>query len=317
MHDQDGRPAGGVVYHHHLRTETSAMTESHLDPTVSKPPEARPPVVDNEPARYSPWWGRVDVPEAGCARLELGPLSLHAQNLMREWRLTTHHALDSSRANLDRDIGTHIAPPEPSREVEVFRFVQTHEEGALWLTPRLADRPMVARPEIPISLIGGDEISLFVSTPLWIQIETADTHRRLTEIPSLRPSDTWFGPSPREGELCYAMRTRAMLSPKLLQRHPVRAITRVDLKNHAKSPFRIERLNLPIPHLHLYLDEDGLCWTNPVGMERLEQTQKQAGGRLRIVAGPPHEAPGASLLGKPRTEMRGGVFVRAFDALFG
>ncbi|MEZ4434366.1 MAG: hypothetical protein R3F65_18335 [bacterium] len=293
------------------------MNDSHLNPTVSKPPEARPPADEGAPARFSPWWGRVDVPEGACARVELGPLVLHAQNLLREWRLYTRHDLDPTRAGIERDIGHHVEPPDGERGVEVFRFAQTHEEGALWLTPRLADRPMVARPEIPISLIGGDEIALFVSTPLWAQVETADTHRRLSEIPTLRPSDTWFGASPREGELCYAMRTRAKLVHTQLQRHPVRAITRIDLKNHTKSPFRIERLNLPIPYLHLYLDEDGLCWTNPVGMERLEQTQKHAGGRLRIVTGPPAEAKGATLLGKPRVEMRGGVFVRAFDALFG
>lgn len=298
------------------------MNESHLDPTVSLPPESRAPVDDDPPDRFEPWWGRVEVPESGCARLEIGPTTLWAQNLLREWRLYTRHDPEPTLTGLGREVGLDIEPPAPGSEysvsdIDVLRFAQTHEEGALTLTPRLADRPMVARPEIPISLIGGDKIALFVSTPLWIQIQTAESHRTLTEIPSLRPSDTWFGSSPREGELCYAMRTRAKIDHTELQRHPVRAITRVTLHNNTQTPFRIERLNLPIPFLHLYLDTDGLLWTNAVDLERLVPSQKNGGGRLRIGSGPPDEAPGATLFQKPRIEMRGGVFVRAFDALFG
>lgn len=299
------------------------MAARTLDPTVSAPPAARPadaPPLDAPEGGWRPWWGRVDVPEGGCARLQLGTLTLYARNLLREWRLYSHHDLDPTVDRLTRDlVGPDEHPADDHRDWFVERFAQTHEEGALDLEPRLADRPMVARPEVPISLIGGDEISLFVSTPLWIGIQTADTHRALTEIPSLRPSDTWFGPSTREGELCYAMRTRARIAVRELQKHPVRAITRITLHNRAREPVLIERINIPVPFLRLFLGRDGLTWTDPITFERLEPGQhKTLDGRLRIHREAPAEAGDRPRkLAEARVEMRGNVLSRALSAMLG
>lgn len=300
------------------------MSDRHLDPTVSAPPAARvsldrtPPGPPGGPR--TPWWGRLDVPEGGCARLRLGPLTLYARNLLREWRLYSCHDPDPTLERVEQAVGGDVAhPADDDREWFVERFAQTREEGALDLLPRLADRAMVARPEVPISLIGGDEITLFVSTPLWVGIQTADTHRELTEIPSLRPSDTWFGSNTREGELCYAMRTRARIDVHELQQHPVRAITRITLHNRAVAPVLIERVNIPVPFLRLFAGADGLTWTDPITFERLEPGQhKTLDGRLRIHRAAPEEA-GASpeLLAGPRVEVRANVLTRALGAMLG
>lgn len=303
------------------------MPIRHLDPTVSAPPPARPAGAPPSSASggagppYAPWWGRLDVPEGGCARVILGSVTLYVRNLLREWRLYSRHETDPTLDAIEREVGMDVEhPADDARGWMVERFAQTREEGALTLSPRLADRSMVARPEIPISLVGGDEIALFVSTPIWIQFHTADTHRALTDIASLRPSDTWFGPSPREGELCYAMRTRARIDFDLLQKHPVRAITRITLHNRASGPVLIERLSLPVPFLHLYVDRMGLLWTNPVVIERLEAggPKKTLDGRMRIVSGPPAEAgEGARALADPRVPARSNVFARTLGAMLG
>jgi len=299
------------------------MRARHLDPTVSAPPAARASldeVPGGDAGPRAPWWGRLEVPEGGCARLELGALTLYARNLLREWRLHSQHDPDPTMERIERTAGLDVThPAEDDRDWFVERFAQTREEGALDLSPRLADRSMVARPEVPISLIGGDEITLFVSTPLWVAIQTADTRRDLTEIPSLRPSDTWFGPSTREGELCYAMRTRARIDIDELQKHPVRAITRVTLHNRAREPVLIERINIPVPSLRLYLGLDGLPWTDPITFERLEPGQHSAlDGRLRIHEAPPTEAgPQPELLAQARVPTRVSVFSRAFGAMLG
>lgn len=294
------------------------------DPTVSAPPAARHSLDTVPPPSVSPpprWWGRLDVPEGGCARLRLGALTLYARNLLKEWRLYSHHELDPTIDVVDRVVGQTLDhPADDDRNWFVERFAQTREEGALDLSMRLADRPVVARPEVPISLIGGDEITLFVSTPLWIAIQTADTHRDLTEIPSLRPSDTWFGPSTREGELCYAMRTRARIDVELLQKHPVRAISRITLRNRSTDPVLIERVNIPVPFLHTYLGADGLAWTDPIIFERLEPggPNKTLDGRLRIERGAPDEAgEGAKRIATPRVTMRANVLSRALGAMLG
>lgn len=299
------------------------MPARNLDPTVSVPPAARPadaPPPTAPEGGWSPWWGRVDVPEGGCARLQLGTLTLYARNLLKEWRLYSQHDPDPTVDRLTRHIGHPTDhPTDDDREWFVERFAQTREEGALDLQPRLADRPMVARPEVPISLIGGDEITLYVSTPLWVAIQTADTHRALTAIPSFRPSDTWFGESTRAGELCYAMRTRARIDVAELQKHPVRAITRITLHNRAKAPVLIERINIPVPFLRLFLGQDGLTWTDPITFERLEPGQhKTLDGRLRIHRQAPAEAGDRPRkLAEARVEMRTNVLSRAFGAMLG
>ena len=53
---------------------------------------------------------------------------------------------------------------------------------------------------------------IYVSTPLWVRVDVHDPPQFLQEIPVIRPSDTWFGPSTREGELGYAGRTHGRLN---------------------------------------------------------------------------------------------------------
>jgi len=262
-------------------------------------------------------WGQLAVPPGTCTRLELGPLSLRLCNLPKEWRVYSIQHRDYLIARFE----TH-SEPDPLAEPEgwrVVRFAQTHEEGALTIGPRLADRAIVARPAVPISLIGGDRITLYVSTPLWVALETADTGRSLAEFASFRPSDTWFGPSPRTGELCYAVRTKARITLDETAHSPVRALTRITLHNQADAPVHIERISIPMDVLQLYIDADGHFWTSPIVFERLRDDQTTAeNGRLRVEATPPSEATGpVQMVGRPRRALRTNVISRALDAVLG
>lgn len=263
-------------------------------------------------AAHARWWGRYEIAIGAGLRLELGPLTVYAENRTREWRLHFDHG---TRAEED-GVNVHRADPLVVPEgLPPTRFAQTREEGALTIGPALADRSVVARPESTVWLVGGDDITLYVSTPVWVSIATARTGRRLIELPSLRPSDTWFGPSPREGELCYAIRTSARIDLARLLRHPVRAITRVTVHNRAEDPVKIERLNLPLHRLALYASPGGDLWTDPVDIERLDSDAPA--GRLGIVSGPPAEAGHAERLAAPRGPARERTIIRALSALLG
>src|SRR5690606_5680646 len=82
------------------------------------------------------------------------------------------------------------------------------------------------------------------------------------------PSDTWFGPSTREGELGYAARTNARLDLEQMRPRPSRAVTKVVVRNVGDDNLRIERLNLPVPQLSLFVNRQGLIWTNSITVER-------------------------------------------------
>lgn len=275
-------------------------------------------MIDDPSTPPPPIWGVTEIPLGGRARLDLGPLSLHVLNLPREWRVYSMHTRDPLSTAAALSVVADGGPPEGDRW-SVVRFAQTREEGAILLSPRLADRAVVARPEVPISLVGGDDITLYVSTPIWACLRTARSARALAEYACIRPSDTWFGPTPRQGELCYATRTTARLAVDEGPRSPARALTRITLHNRATAPVHIERISIPIPMLSLYADASGGFWTNPIVFERLAPDPSgSSDGRLRIQEGPPDEATGASQpVAEPRRPVRSNVLGRALDAVLG
>lgn len=195
---------------------------------------------------------------------------------------------------------------------EVYRFAAHRTQEVFWLVPRLADRSVVARPEIPFHLLPGEEIRLYLSTAIWIQLEVGEPPRRLLETPTFRPSDTWFGPSTREGELCYASRTSARINLDRMLRHPGRAITSVLLRNRAQDNLLLERISLPVPALSLFHDAEGSLWTEAINLER-EKSGNMA--RIRLTGKAPAEAIKPAKVSDPRVPQEQNVLVKAIHSL--
>jgi hypothetical protein len=191
-----------------------------------------------------------------------------------------------------------------------FSFGRTGE--TLLLTPRLADRSVVVSPESPFYVPANQEILLFCSTPLWLRLEVGDEKTELEEFPMIRPPDTWFGPSTREGELCYATTTAAQLRREDLHPRPHRAMTELRVRNDAQSVLALERVNLSVPFLSLYVTPEGAFWSDSVTLSR-----KTDGGRseIEIVKGPP-KGLNVERVSTARTAGTHNVMVRAFEVLF-
>ena len=196
-------------------------------------------------------------------------------------------------------------------KAKVTRFGVGKTESPLILTPALADRSVVIRPEIPIYIMPKKEVTLFASSPLWVRIETGDPPVLLQDVPIFRPSDTWFGPSTMEGELCYANRVYGRLALEDFIFRPHRAITVVYLKNGDSDSILLERLNLPIPNLSLYEAEDGCLWTQPIVLEM--GVGQKAGLEMKEVA--PVEAKKPKLICGPRQKVEQGFLSRAVKSL--
>jgi hypothetical protein len=137
------------------------------------------------------------------------------------------------------------------------------------LTPALADRPVVIQSETPFHIMPGQNMTYYVSTPLWVAFHTGKPLVNMTEMPLFRPSDTWFGPSTTQGELCFASTTSGRLRLDDIRFRPHRAVTVVLLRNMTGNPVLLKSLNLPVPNLSLYESADGYLWTQP---EKLEMT---------------------------------------------
>ncbi len=258
----------------------------------------------------SQWWGSFTIPHGTFGRWRVGPMTMWIQRLRNEWRVATE-------AERDQLTEMSVTIPSDGRDLlslpTVVRFGVDDDDETIVIEPRLADRPVVTRPESPFHLPAGEAVTLYVSTPLWVALAPGGTRDVIEEVPTMRPSDTWFGPNTRTGELCYATRTTCRLRLEELPIRPHRAVTEVRLDNRADSELVLERMQLPVEYLALYQAKDGVVWTQDVSLTRVEAEELAP---LRVDPGAPRAAEGRPRLSPPRKELTGNILVRAFSSLF-
>jgi hypothetical protein len=256
------------------------------------------------------WWGRERLPSGATARWRIGSFSMAVRNDEREWLI----AWDVVETEEDRAETWSYKRVEsfPEGAPNLERYLFRERDETLGVMPLLADRPVVTSPRMPVFLLPGESARLYVGSPVWVRIEVEMPPKKLSEFPIVRPSDTWFGPSTLEGELCYFTRTRARLNAADIPRYVRYAMTPVVIRNHAPSLLPVERLKLPVPFLTLYATSDGRLWTQEVTLTRHEEGDMAA---IEARPGAPDEAPGAERIGAPRMELERDLLTRAFSTL--
>ncbi len=258
-----------------------------------------------------PWWGEFPIEAGATAQWEIGPLRIAVQRLANEWIVAYEHNETTDDEQVWRSVYSDL---DLNREAfaSVSRYLWESEPEQITVLPALADRAVVSRPFTPFTVAAGGRATVYVSTPLWFVLASGSPAQTLFEIPIQRPSDTWFGPSTREGETCYASRTHVRLNLLNLNMDPCRAITQVHIHNNAPIPLLIERLNLPVPYLSLFHTQAGALWTETV---TVGQTRGTSLAEFNIEEEPPTDATGAKLLCVPRQNAQEGMLVRAISAL--
>ncbi len=261
-------------------------------------------------SKPSAWWTPREVAVGHSLRFTLGPLSLVLGHGEDEWALKLESS-EESAGNVDNTVLT-VSKDLPEEADE--RFVHAGDSDQVVLSPRLADRPVVIRPRQPVFLLGGQQITLYLSTPVWLRVEVSDPPVLLKEFPVMGLSDTWFGPSTREGELCYAGRTQARHKLAELPQRPHRAITPMTIHNESGKPVPLEKISLPVPMLSLYGADDGSLWTQRVTLT-LEEQSDQA--RVKVDSSLPEVQRKLDRLAGPRFEDGRSGMTRALHLLLG
>ena len=258
------------------------------------------------------WWGSFNFDIEQNMQWQIGPLALIVRRLQNEWQFAYEQTEDADENTKAWNINSTEQIPESLGNNT--RYVLADSSGCLNITPKLADRPIVSRPLTPFNLTAGEEVTLYVSSPLWIDLAIGtDTHKKLKEIAIQRPSDTWFGPSTREGELCYASTTHCRLNTEELQQLPYRAITPVTINNQANTTLAVERLNVPAPLLPLYASASGSLWTPKITLVREKDGDV---AELKISNQPPEEVEQPVLVSEARKKTGNGIIFRAFNTVF-
>jgi hypothetical protein len=255
------------------------------------------------------WWGTFNFQESQPRFWEIGALQLGIERQPREWRIASSSGEDleknSIQVGADKPAGTF----EKLQDFKRFMFHQT--SSTITLTPILADRAQVSHADTPFYLPPNQEATIYVSSPVWVRIESGNPKTTLLEVPVIRQSDTWHGPNTLEGELCYASRTFCRTDLENLPVRSHRVMTPVIIYNYSKSPLLIEQLSLPLPYLSIYVDGTGGLWTEELVIKNeinYKHTVKQGKGA-------PHIAKDATLISAPRQSLKSLNFISLFYSL--
>ena len=296
--------------------KSGARSDFMSDPTS-------PPSEDIDPLTTPPvinCWTSFPLAHGDHLHCELGPLDLHILHRPDElkvyWRSTFDHQATDVAMKHQRQhawVDELLDPPHEPDET-VFRYAIAQNKMSLSLRPHLPDRPIVARLSEPLWVHGRREIELFVSNPLWVQLYETQTLLSMVRIPSLPLSDSWFGPSPREGELCYVNRTEARLDVHKIPINLMRAMTRITIVNQLEEPVRVERVKIPSALLGLYINQNSQLWTTSLRLER-----RALQGKSKVQLGAP-KAPSKEpfhLITPPAFLTGANIIERAFHKLIG
>lgn len=253
-----------------------------------------------------PWWGPVKLAVGQSWHYRVGPLSIYLQRQRDEWLLAWE-----SFPDLQEHYRVLSEAVDGSNEaLSTSRYVFQRSPAGFRLKPRLLDRPLVVKTNQPVKIPPGENITFYISSPVCVCVELIEPDITLEELTSVRLSDTWFGPSTREGELCYAAKSHARSNKADVPLRPHRAVTPVTLHNQSDGLLAIDKLSIPVPVLAVYGQQDGTLWTDPVS---LVHTQGSQLATLRIGKQPA----GAQPLSSARVPPQRTNVVRAFINLFG
>ncbi len=256
------------------------------------------------------WWGEFNfsLQQQRCWRL--GERSIILKRLENEWNSWNLETLTENDQAIE--IGD-FDECSALDEAKLGRYLQQGTSDTLLVLPLLADLSVVARPDTPLTLLAGEKSRLYVSTPVWFSAALLPKGERLLDLPFWRPSDSWFGPSTREGQICYAKYTAARIQLDNIEKRPHRAITPISVINNHDKPLTIERINVPVTLLNLYADEENQLWTTSISVHRDRHSDNV---ELHLDKDAPIEAEQATLINGPRIETEQSILIRSISSLF-
>lgn len=178
--------------------------------------------------------------------------------------------------------------------------------------PSFPDRPLIIRPEHPLRLVSGAEVAVFTRVPVFVSIYEAmsSPHRLITQIPSVRLSNTWFG-SMTEGEMCYWLKTRARQFTEEREFLPYLCTCPIRVVNTSDEELLVDKLCLRMNILSIY-EQEGRLWSDQMN---IIYKGEEKFSDLIAARKPPLQAAGGQLLRPPQKVSSGNIAQRTFKAL--
>ncbi|MGB0732736.1 MAG: hypothetical protein ACPGPF_03185 [Pontibacterium sp.] len=198
--------------------------------------------------------------------------------------------------------------------VEIKQKIYSADDERPYLSLQLADKPYEVNPAADINIAPHAKLILYVSTPVWLQINTQGENLCLAEYPTVSPRLSWVGASTTEGSLCYSTDSTAPSVFSQVKHNYHRALTALELINDGNKPIKIDRLSLPLPILSLYRTTQDSFWTESVRYRIHPES-----GETTVVAGskPPEEVGETTKIASARDTSKTSRFRTAMNLILG
>lgn len=223
-----------------------------------------------------------------------------------EWRVHVERkSTESPVASRNED---EPLPEKPSWKRWAFR----EEDACVWCRPAMPDKPVVVRPEAPLSIPRGNEVMFFVSIPVSLQFLIGPNAEVLIhEEPTVVLSKTWAG-EPTSGELAYALRTSASRNLEGIKKGDHRVVCPLLIRNRSEEQLNFQKLALRTMHANIHLGSTRL-WCEQIEINYLGKAHFS-----EIVFGktaPPHE-PVLGLLAGAREPIHRNLLRKSFESFW-
>jgi len=259
----------------------------------------------------SSWWGEYRIPLNQLKQISIGSLSVYLQRYENEWQ-AVHSLMNMEEEKNSIQCEFADADTLPlGAEIERKAFARTTE--TVRIRPMIPPRPIVSSPVSPFKVPPKQSITIFISLPVWVRFEVGHPPVTLIETWTQKLSDTWFGPSSQQGELCYANKTSCCLRLDDIDFKTNRAITPVTIHNQSQETIHLKKISMPVTNLSIFTNEKKQLWTSPVKVEMLKSDETV---NVKIEEKFPSFAGKSIILEKPRKDLQEGAMTRAISAIF-
>jgi hypothetical protein len=229
------------------------------------------------------WWGTYQV-EAGQSRFwRVGNVVICVDRFMDEWHVAGCPVGKINGLKDEDQDGGLLSIPFEDLSFKTFTF---KTQAEITLKPVLPNMPLASELEQHLYIPGGESILLYVSSPVWVRIETGDkTKIILDEIPTYALSETWVSHknNTMDGEVCYSGHTHCSPHLKDVPSGPDRIISPLLITNKAEDTLILEKISVPLPYLSVYSDAENFLWTEQLYVNR----ESNENPEVEFAKGPP------------------------------
>lgn len=256
------------------------------------------------PSSIDSRWLSISLQDNEAALWSVEAVTVYAQRMKGDWMLARS---ESNEFKTEKQASKTACLPQ---NLEWKRWALEHPASEIKFWPSLPDKPLVVKTRVPVIIPPNTNVDLYVNLPIWLEISVKQNNEYYT-LDTIAPttlSNTWYG-THFEGQLCYALRSRARRSIEDLTEEPLRIICAMRFKNRSLDSIPVEKIRIQTDNLAMFRAGDRL-WTSSIDVTF---NGKDEPAELNYQATPPEVLATPQLIREAKTPpSKGSIIDRLF-----